>query len=500
MNTNEIISKKNTEELNLIVRDFLKAYSENPDASVEVRLKPVFKKHLPDKSDEEINGYISDLNEALEITEQKKQELSDALNTGSTRESWLSNEIRNAAAAMDESDKAQYYKELDQAVEKANTEMSRTIFKKDGAVNQNPNLDGFIAEQSLANSFNANAASAGENLRAEVLKPDVYGKNSVDIVLKDPTGKIVQRYQAKFGKDAEATIKLIKDGNYNNQRLLVPADQVEAVQKAFPNKTVTSVISNGKISSESFTKEQVKQLQKEAQDNNYSKDDWNSLNEREIGKHIASDICTTGLMGMAFGAGTELFDQIINDEDVDMEKVVEKGLETGADFGIKQAVASGIKVGVEKDIINIIPKGTPMATIANIAFVAVENVKILGKVAKGKLSTKEGVQKCIDTTASVTAGLIGASEGAAVGASVGAAIGASINVALAPAGAIVGKIVGGAIGYAGGSKLGQAVVAGAKKMANEAFTTLKSFAKGAAKVVGKAANKVFSAINNFLPI
>lgn len=35
----------------------------------------------------------------------------------------------------------------------------------------------------------------------------VYGKNLVDVVVKDSAGKIVDRYQAKYGKTAEDTIK-----------------------------------------------------------------------------------------------------------------------------------------------------------------------------------------------------------------------------------------------------------------------------------------------------
>ncbi len=49
----------------------------------------------------------------------------------------------------------------------------------------NPNLDGFIAEQELVNSFNNSAVLEGSKYRAEALTPDVYGKNSFDIVIKD---------------------------------------------------------------------------------------------------------------------------------------------------------------------------------------------------------------------------------------------------------------------------------------------------------------------------
>lgn len=61
------------------------------------------------------------------------------------------------------------------------------------------------------------------------------------------------------------------------------------------------------------------------------------------------------------------------------EEVVETALVSGADFGVKAATAGAIKVGVEKEIIKVIPKGTPASTIANITFVAVEDAKVVGK-------------------------------------------------------------------------------------------------------------------------
>ena len=47
----------------------------------------------------------------------------------------------------------------------------------------------------------------------------------------------------------------------------------------------------------------------------------------------------------------------------------------------------------------MIPKGTPAGTIANIAHVAVENVKIAGKMATGELTVKEGLEKMEQTRA-----------------------------------------------------------------------------------------------------
>ncbi len=80
-------------------------------------------------------------------------------------------------------------------------------------MNQQLNLDGFIAEQHHVDTFNLDAVAKGSEYSAEVLQPkpyQTYGKNSVDIVIKDGEGKIVRRYQAKYGADADATDTMLK--------------------------------------------------------------------------------------------------------------------------------------------------------------------------------------------------------------------------------------------------------------------------------------------------
>ena len=91
---------------------------------------------------------------------------------------------------------------------------------------------------------------------------ETYGLNSFDTVIKDiHTGKIVHQYQFKFGKDAKTTIGLLKSGNYNNQRYVVPADQVAEIKKAFPNKSVEAYMGGTDrvpTKSGSLTKEEAK--------------------------------------------------------------------------------------------------------------------------------------------------------------------------------------------------------------------------------------------------
>ena len=114
----------------------------------------------------------------------------------------------------------------------------------------------------------------------------------------------------------------------------------------------------------------------------------------------------------------------------------------------------------------VIPKGTKGGTFANIAFVAIENVKVLGKVATGELTAKEGLDAMEQTTASCVAGIATSTKGAAIGATIGSVLG--------PVGTAVGGFIGGTIGYMAGSKVAQAIVKGVQKVRDKAIEVLKS--------------------------
>ncbi len=96
---------------------------------------------------------------------------------------------------MSAQEATKYLENLDGALQTANESLYRTITTQAGAISQNPRLDGFIAEQYHAQTFNMNAEATGSPYRAKVLEPtgNGYAKNSVDIVIVDGDGKVVRR-------------------------------------------------------------------------------------------------------------------------------------------------------------------------------------------------------------------------------------------------------------------------------------------------------------------
>lgn len=477
----KVLPEEEAKGVSKIQREFLESYAASKDKiPVEEWLPQELQKQLPEKTSEEIEEMNTEIISSLKATEDMKVSQQKAIAAGRSKDSWFASTILQSTSQMSAQESARYLQSLDDAVKNANAAMHETITTKGSGYitpSMNPNLDGFIAEQHHVNSFNMNAAAKGSGLRAEVqpLKPgETYTKNGFDVIIKDASGKRIHQYQMKYGATAEDTIRMINSGNYNNQTLVVPEEQVAAVQEAFPNKTVTSTIGDGDVSSKPLTKEQAKELQEKAQTGNFMDADWNDYVAKDIAIGIGKQTGYACLQGAAVGAGMAIATKVWNGEPIDGEEVIETAIVSGADFGVKTATAGALKAASEKGVLKVIPKGTKGSTFANIAFVAIENVKVLGKVATGELTAKEGLDAVEQTTASCVAGIAASTKGAAIGATIGSVLG--------PVGTAVGGFIGGTIGYMAGSKVAQTVVKGVQKIRDKAVEVVKSV--GSAVVSG----------------
>ncbi|MBF1706831.1 MAG: hypothetical protein HXO80_09215, partial [Selenomonas sp.] len=212
---------------------------------------------------------------------------------------------------------------------------------------------------------------------------------------------------------------------------------------------------------------------------------WNEYAAKDLAIGVGKQARYAALQGAAVGVGFDIAQKLWKGEQIKGEEVVETALRSGADFGLKAAAAGALKVGAEKGIISVIPKGTPAGALANVAHVAVENIKIVGKMASGELSVKEGVERMEQVTVATVAGMATMGEGAALGASIGVAFG--------PIGAAIGGFVGGTIGYMAGSKVGETVVKGIQKIRSAAVSTVKTVGRGivnGAKAIGRGVKSI----------
>lgn len=487
------LSEREASEASDIIRNFVESYKlKNTETSDEQWLKEKLKQELSEKTDDEIQSMTSEIVESVREFDKNLEDINDKCKQGMDRDAWFANKVSDAATGVSVIEFGNYLNAVDTSISNANAQMLRTVTTNTGEISHCMNLDGFIAEQHAVNTFNMQAQLEGSNYYAEVLVPkpgETYGLNSFDTVIKESsTGKIVHQYQFKFGKDAKATIALLKDGNYNNQRFVVPADQVKDVQKAFPGKSVEAYMGGTDVvptKSGTLTKEQAKQLQLDTQEKCVlPREDWNTFNTKELALNIGKNAGMVGLQAAAITTGFDLISKKIQGEEIDGDETIELALKTGADSGIKAATAGALKVVSEKGIISIIPPGTPAGIIANIACVGIENAKILAKVASGELTMSEALDLIGKTSTAMVYGLGWGTTSMVIGA---------VALSWIPiVGPVVGGIVGGTIGYMAGSKFGSAVYSGLKKVGSVVKSVASKVWSGVKTVGSKIASGIRS--------
>jgi hypothetical protein len=270
-------------QVNSIFNSFFRSYNENQNKEMSEWLPKTMQQHLPDKSIEELQGYTSEIVDNIKIAEDKKKSLNEHLKTGKTSEEWFNKDLQNSLSYLSAQDTAEFLGEVDKVINDANKSFAEAMLRKDGEVNGNPNWDGIIAEHYHADTYNINAAAQGEIGNAQVKGNQT--KNSVDVTIGQ------KHYQMKYGKDAKATIQMIKKGNYKGQVIVVPKDQVEEVQKAFPSRKVVPAIGNKRLHSNGLTKAQAKQLQEDVKNGNFDKIyDWDAINNKSLVIGISKNV------------------------------------------------------------------------------------------------------------------------------------------------------------------------------------------------------------------
>ena len=474
-------TEANAQKTGNIISTFVDSYSRHKNSlPLDVWLNQEFANHPTLwQNDEERFETTATIIKTVQEANDSKADLFAHLDKGKSRESWLAKKIEQNANQAGVVNVGNYAQRIDNALDTANQNNWNVITRNDGAISQARNLDGFIAEHHHANTFNVDAASKGSPYRAKVLEPaagETYGKNSMDIGIYDGDGKLVRRYQAKYGADADKTTELFERGDYRGQRKLVPEGHADA--------NSTEVIEIDGVSSKPLSKEAAKELQEKAQREAEAKQyDWNDASRIDIAKNIGKQAVVAAAMTAGFqGArilGRRVWNSITGKENQsaneDLKEFFDSSISSAANVGVQVAVSGGLVVAAKSGWLTVL-KDTPAGQIANIAYVATENAKCLYKFAKGEMSATETLDAMGSTNASAIGGLYGAMQGAAYG------------LAFGGVGAFVGAVVGGLAG----SSVGEAIYQGSKAIVKTAVSVVKSAYEGVKSVAKSAWNTVKS--------
>lgn len=464
----------NRQKTAVTVFKFIRSYIHKPETQNNVEwLKDEFRQY-PDlwSSPAELEADANAIVSSIEQNEKARQEFAQHRKNGRSRESWLAEKLETAATAHGVLNVGQYAGTIESALEEANRRNIEIMYRNDGQLNQQFHFDGFIAEQHHANTFNIEAASKGSEYRAEVLRPgpgDTYGKNSVDLVIRDGNGKIVRKYQSKYGQDADATQRLFDNGDYRGQRKLVPKGQSENVSGS------SDRIEMDGISSKPLSKEEAKELQRQAQEKAIARQyEWNEVNRIAITKNIGKQAALAGLFSIGFqGArilGRRIWNSLTRQEnqsvEEDVREFVSSSIQSAAGSGLLVAATGGITVAVKSGWLGKALRATPVGFLANAVCVGIENVKVMYQYGTGQLTGDEAIMKAGDATCSTVGSLLLGSQGAAVGAACGTILG--------PVGSVIGGIVGGIAGGIAGSTVGSAIFQRARKIGSAVSKVCRS--------------------------
>lgn len=476
----EYIEERECRRLNEEFRENLESYrNRSQEQSDKQWLQELILRRCRHISRQQAEKEAEEIIKSLEVCEENLASIEDEGRKGISKEKWLENRLQEAAIGMSAAQYSRFLQQADAILYEQNKEMAEALSRSsDGHIMMNPNLDGNIAEHMLGRTVELQGYLQGKDITVDVRGANTA--NSVDVRVKDVNKGVetVHNYQMKFGKDAKATIRLIEDGNYNNQRIVVPSEQLKEVQEYFSakgsQKTISDHIEINGISGKSFTKEEMKELQRKAQDEGVmpTLDDY-YYSTKEYALSVGKNAGVTALQMAAVTTGIDVVSKICKGEEIKPDELVENALKSGADAGVK-AVASGTLYTAAKN--GIIPslKKFSAGKITNIAFVGVENAKVLFKMAEGKLSTVKAMDQMGKNTVSMIGGMgcMALAKGVAAGFSLGGPVGAGIS------------LVAGMVGYAAGSSVGDKVYSAVKSVAKTAkevgkkvWNTIESVAK-----------------------
>ena len=569
--------KRKTEQ---IIQKFLRSYAENEKSQDKKDLKTwlVFElqNELPNKKAEDIEKIATELISGIEIYYTKKKEVEKYQSLGITNGDYIGNEILEKIA--DEIEEAEiidtkeviedmkeasnilsnyneamiyetaaikepqlvvnalsansvnnYVDTINTAIDNANKATIESVTTKAGTINQNPNLDGFIFEEYHAGTFNVDAVVKQKPYHAEALKPELgetYGKNSIDIVIED-SGKYVKKYSAKAYKNANETAKSFYDKitgyKYKFQSKLVPTDQTREIVNSVDKIKFDNVESKG------ITKTEIKNIQNELQSGNKKIDIFSfkkDVNTISISKQIGKQAMVNGTMGLVAGMAENIGTKIIQGKEVEVEEVIETGIKTGESIGLSTAVAGGIKVAVEKEIIPAMSNNT-------IGAIAASSMDIIGtacKLGSGEISLGKAVKEVGTSISSAysaivsssfgytatiaAAGMVGLGTMGTVGTVIGTGValvtgavcgtvGSKIGGAIANGiGAVVGAIAEGAVGIVKAGKevvksVASGVWNGVKAVGGAIVGGATAIVKGAGSAIGSIASGIGSAVSSF---
>ncbi|HBA46677.1 MAG TPA: hypothetical protein DCZ91_02520, partial [Lachnospiraceae bacterium] len=324
----ECITEAEAKSFICLFRQCLKSYKEkNAVMTDEEWLAQLLKSEIKGTTDEEALEDAKEIVRALHEYDENLKSVNEAALSGKSKESWFADKMQEAAVGMSVQEYGQALQAMDDILDQKNMEIADALSRaKDGHIMMSRNLDGNIAENLIAGTTELNGLLQGKNIKVDVLQS--FTANSVDVRATNLDTGRYQNYQLKFGRDAKATIALLERGDYSNQRIIVPSDQLEEVQAHFTGKGSAKSISDHieafGVEGRKFTKEDVKALQKSAQkDGIMPSMDYSHYQTKELALSVGKSAGAMALQSAAVVTGYNIISKAVKGEKIDSDELVE---------------------------------------------------------------------------------------------------------------------------------------------------------------------------------
>ncbi len=189
---------------------FMKSYQEKPEEQGdEAWLTQRFQEELPNLTAEQAQTLSRETLEEIHQYDENLASLKEARSKGQTTEEWFAEKSSEAASGLSANAFGQRVTELDTALSQANAQMARIVTTQSGAVNQQWNLDGFLAEQHHVNSFNLAAQTNSRNGHSSQRLRTSFGEVDVSVP-RDRKGEfepqVLKKNQTSISQDIEEKI------------------------------------------------------------------------------------------------------------------------------------------------------------------------------------------------------------------------------------------------------------------------------------------------------
>lgn len=383
----------NTNQITPIFRDFIQSYSEK-DAGVTDQewLKGMLKEKELEITDEELDKYAADLVGSVKSFSESLRSLEESRAEGKTAAVWLQEKATESGKEIS----TEELQQLNLGMEQANARVLRNAKAEEAYQTINTSAKDLIAEQQIIDSFNANAVTVGADFEAEIDYPaedSKYGHNLFDVVIKDKaTGQRLEDYQIICGKDLQETINLVDKTIPAGQRIIVPEDMVEVVQKEYPLRDIV-----GQLGGTDLVEVASDVL---CLDENVAALDLSIppimeklvTDPAEIISEIADKTFSAGVFAAGLQQGIERLVDGVDVEDFSAKEWLSNAIMSEDTDGIKTAAAGALATVVHKGLVTVLPKDTPAVVVADLASVGIENVKMLAQVADGTMSIDESIE------------------------------------------------------------------------------------------------------------